>query len=119
MTLQRNLLLSTLALVALLSGCVEGGVHHGMIMRGQVLDLENGVATVCVGTQDGAKVGQVLDVYRFSSRVNSGSPKGGVTYSRSDAGRVKITDLFDEHYAHAQVLTGNPTVNDVVELRVQ
>ena len=115
MNLKRTLLVTVLATSAALTGCVEGGIRHGFIMRGQVLDVENGVATVCIGTKDGAKVGQVLEVERVT-RVY-GSPKSGAsTYSRSEVGQVKISELFDEHYARAKILSGSPSVNDVVEL---
>ena len=119
MELRRIPLICALAAGVVLTGCVSGGVRHGWIMRGQVLTMDNGVATVCIGTSDGAKVGQVLDVQHIVIKPGN-SPKGmGATFSRSDAGRVEITDLFDEHYAHAKVLSGNPAVNDVVELQMR
>ena len=87
-------------------------------MRGQVLTLDSGVATVCIGARDGAAVGQILEVQHITIRP-SGNAHGTVTFMRTDAGRVKITELFDEHYAKAQVVTGNPAVNDVVELTLR
>jgi len=102
-----------------LSGCVSENVRHGWIMRGQVLALDNGVATVCVGTRDGAKVGQVLEVQHVTFQATSNAHAASPTISRSDAGRVKITELFDEHYARAQIVSGNPAVNDVVEVNMQ
>ena len=106
-------------LAVALTGCVSDNVRHGWIMRGQVLALDNGVATVCVGTRDGAKVGQVLEVRHITVQPTSNPHAAGPTISRSDAGWVKITELFDEHYARAQVVSGNPAVNDVVELNMQ
>jgi hypothetical protein len=119
MKLHRGMLYSVLALAVTLVGCVEGGVRHGWIMRGQVLALDNGVATVCIGARDGAKVGQVLDVQHITVNQTSNPHGPGPTFTRSDAGQVKITELFDEHYARAQVLAGKPAVNDVVELEVR
>jgi len=111
----KPLLLSTIFFAAALAGCIPDNVRHGWVMRGQVLTLENSVATVCIGTRDGAKVGQVLDVQHITSRP-SGNAHDGVVFTRTDAGRVKITELFDEHYARAQVVSGAPAVNDIVEL---
>lgn len=119
MNLQRGMLYSVFALSMTLVGCVEGGVRHGWIMRGQVLSLDNGVATVCIGMRDGAKVGQVLDVQHITVRQTSNPHSVGPTYTRADVGKVKITELFDEHYARAQVVAGNPSVNDVVELEMR
>ena len=119
MNVNRSLLYLTLAMSLTLVGCVEGGVRHGWIMRGQVLTVDAGVATVCIGTRDGAKVGQVLGVERITVKPPVSPKSGNPTISRSDAGRVKIIELFDEHYARAQVVAGSPAVNDVVELEVQ
>lgn len=103
------------ALALSLSACVSGGVRHGYIMRGQVLAIEGDVVSVCIGTQDGAKVGEELDVRRITTKP--GPPKSGPSFVRTDIGRVRIVELFDEHYAHAKVLSGEPQLNDVVEFR--
>lgn len=108
---------SALLMSAAIAGCVPGGLRHGWMMRGQVLAIDGSVATVCIGTSDGARVGQVLDVQRIT--MKPAPPKGTATFVRSDAGKVQIVDLFDEHYAHAKVLSGNPAINDVVELLVK
>jgi hypothetical protein len=118
MTMRRTLFCSLLGLSMTLVGCAEGGVRHGWIMRGQVLAIDNGVATVCVGTRDGAKPGQVLTVERITMKPPVSPKNGSPTFVRSDAGRVRITELFDEHYARAQIVSGNPAVNDVVELEM-
>lgn len=118
MRLSKTFVIPTaLLLAASMTGCVTGGVRHGWIMRGQVLAIEGDVATVCIGTRDGAKVGQVLDVQHIT--MKPAPPKGNTTFVRSDAGKVEIVDLFDEHYAHAKVLAGKPVINDVVELEVK
>lgn len=119
MRVQRLLLLPSILLTIALAGCLPDSVRHGWIMRGQVLALDNGVATVCVGTRDGAKVGQVLEVQHITVQPTSNPHAAGPTISRTEAGRVRITELFDEHYARAQVVAGNPAVNDVVELTMK
>ena len=113
---KRLFLLLTIFSAAALAACVPNTVQHGWIMRGQVLAIDNGVATVCIGTRDGAKVGQVLEVQHITVTPTSNPHNSGPTFSRRDSGRVEITELFDEHYARAQVVSGNPAVNDVVEL---
>ena len=118
MRAKRVVLLPTILLAVSLAGCLPDSVRHGWVMRGQVLALDNGVATVCIGTSDGAKVGQVLEVQHITPKP-SGNSHASVTFTRTDAGRVKITELFDEHYARAQVVAGNPAVNDVVELTMK
>jgi hypothetical protein len=93
----------------------EGSFRHDVLMRGQILEARSGALVVCVGEADGAQVGQVLDVVRHK-RVSRG-PKGpGPRFRRESVGQVRITELFDTHYAQAQVVSGKPKVNDTVEL---
>lgn len=112
-------LILALALSATLAGCsTGGGIRHGWMMRGQVLALDEGVATICIGSSDGAAVGQVLAVQHFTLKYRAGS-RGVPSVTRSDGGQVRITELFDEHYARGVVVRGSPAVNDVVELEVK
>ena len=110
------------SLVPLLSvalmGCVEGGVHHGAMMRGQILDLDNGAATISVGAQDGVKPGQIFDVQHYTHVLGDSSQNRASNYSRSVVGKVQIIEVIDAHYARAQIASGKPSVNDVVELEV-
>jgi hypothetical protein len=107
-----SLLLGTAAL----AGCATNSpARHEYIMRGQVLSVDGSTLTVCVGTLDGAKVGQLLDVIRHVRRTHS--PKAsGSDFRREDVGQVRIASLFDEHYATAEIVKGHPEVNDTVEL---
>ena len=110
--------LLALALACAGTASAEGpGLRHEWIMRGQVLDADASGLVVCVGERDGAAVGQELDVVRHV-RVAGGSKKAGPRYKRESVGRVRITGLFDEHYAEATVVTGSPRANDTVELVV-
>ena len=99
----------------LLSGCATSSpAYHSYIMQGQVLSIDGANLSVCVGEQDGAKVGQVLDVVRHIPRP--ASPKATTpAFRREDVGTVRIVTLFDEHYATAVVVSGQPQVNDTVE----
>ena len=93
----------------------EGGFRHNVFMRGQVLEKEDQTLVVCVGQADGAQVGQVLEVIRHKRR-NRGPRDVGPRYRRESVGQVRITGLFDGHYAEAEVIAGSPKVNDTVEL---
>lgn len=93
----------------------EGSLRHEFLMRGQVIDAEAGALVVCVGDQDGAQIGQELDV--ISHRRVTGSPKeAGPRFRRETVGRVRITSLFDQHYATAEVVHGRASLHDTVEL---
>ena len=99
----------------LLSGCATSSpAYHSYVMQGQVLSIDGANLSVCVGERDGAKVGQVLDVVRHIPRTSS--PKATTpAFRREDVGTVRIVTLFDEHYATAVVVSGQPQVNDTVE----
>ncbi|MEN1925092.1 hypothetical protein WCE59_01875 [Luteimonas sp. MJ146] len=84
-------------------------------MRGQVLEQQDESLVVCVGRADGAQVGQVLDVVRHVRQIRR-SRTGRVRYRREAVGQVRIVELFDTHYAAAEILSGTPRVNDTVEL---
>lgn len=118
MNLHRVLIVSMLVLCTSLVGCASDAIRHGWVMRGQVLAMDDTVATVCVGTRDGAKIGQVFTVQHYTVKYGVGF-KGANSVSRTDVGQVKITELFDEHYARAVVVRGMPAINDVVELEMQ
>lgn len=111
-------LLTPLALLLALAGtahAAEGGFKHEVLMRGQILEAEAGSLVVCVGKQDGAEVGQILTVVRHTRAAHehkSPAPR----FRREAVGSVRITTLFDEHYATAEVVDGEPKVNDTVEL---
>ena len=99
----------------LLSGCATSSpAYHSYVMQGQVLSIDGSNLNVCVGERDGATVGQVLDVVRHVPRPSS--PKATTpAFRREDVGTVRIVTLFDEHYATAVVVSGQPQVNDTVE----
>ncbi len=87
---------------------------HKYIMRGSVLDVSDGTAYLCIGTEQGAKVGQEFTVYRY---VKIMMPRKGVQwqYRIDTVGKVKITDT-ESHMAHASIVSGDVKANDVVEL---
>ncbi len=113
--MKRNYILgAALAIfVIAVTGCASfGSISHKYIMRGQILEAEGSDVYLCIGSADGAQVGQEFSVYRF---VKSGRRYPSVL--KQEKGTVKIIEIVDEHYAKAKVLTGEAKVNDVVELK--
>jgi hypothetical protein len=49
-------------------------------------------------------------------RVTGKDEQPGPRYRREPSGTVRITSLFDEHYATAEIVTGAPGIHDTVEL---
>jgi hypothetical protein len=89
---------------------------HKYIMRGQILEVADNEAYLCVGSRDGAKVGQELAVYRFVRMPTVTSKSPLPIYKRESAGRIKIVEIMDEHYARARVLSGDVKANYVAEM---
>ncbi|MFA5183688.1 MAG: hypothetical protein WC405_20455 [Syntrophales bacterium] len=88
---------------------------HQYLMRGQVLEVKDGTAYLCLGSEEGAKVGQVFTVRRY---VNMGYQKGGQPRYRIDrVGTVRITEV-ETHMASAKIVTGDVKANDIVELDI-
>lgn len=109
-------LLATLALVA--SGCASTGAgYHRYVMRGLVVGVVDQDVSICIGTRDGAKVGQELDVYRIVKQTSA--PKGPSTYDREKTGVVRIEEIFNEHFARARVVSGEVREGSVAELEVK
>ena len=86
--------------------------RHKFFMRGQVLEVADGKVYLCLGTEQGAQVGQVFTVTRY---VNIGGARGG-HYRIDPVGTVKITEV-ESHMAWAKIITGDVKVHDVVDLK--
>jgi hypothetical protein len=93
----------------------EGSFKHEFMMRGQILEADASALVVCVGEKDGAQVGQELEVISHR-RITGTSKKAGPRFRRETVGRVRITSLFDDHYATAEVVEGKAALHDTVEL---
>jgi hypothetical protein len=108
-------ILSVLVLfLFVLSASCAASVYHKYLMKGSVLEVTDGMAYICVGTNDGAKAGQELTVLRF---IRTGNPAHGtLTFKREEVGKVKIMEIVDEHMANAKIISGEVKVNDIVEL---
>ena len=107
---RRRPLLAALVLAGMLAGPAWAGetaFKHEYMMRGQVLEVEAAGVVVCVGKKDGAEVGQVLDVVRHVP-TSSHTKTAGPRFRSEEVGTVKITALFDDHDATAEVVKGSP-----------
>jgi hypothetical protein len=80
-------------------------------MKGSIIETYDSYIYLCIGSNDGAEVGQELDVYKIRTISKARS-----TFQREHAGKVKITEIVDEHFAKAKVISGKAAKNDVVEL---
>ena len=110
-----NLFLAILFIAA--AGCATmETVGHKYMMKGQILEVSDGEAYLCIGSAEGAKAGQEFLVYRHLKLPSTGSKQASPSYKREQVGSVKITQVVDEHYARANIISGNIKVNDVAEL---
>src|SRR3546814_471315 len=100
----------------LLAGSVSAGpVYHKLVMQGQVLSVDGNALVVCIGKSNGAEVGQELNLVRHVR--DSAAPKaGGPGFHREAIGKVRIAEIFDAHYARAEVVQGTAKASDMVEL---
>ncbi len=108
-----NLLLAILLITAAGCAALETS-EHKYYMRGQVLEVRDGTAFLCIGSEEGAKIGQVFTVHRY---VNVEPRRQAQPHYRIDfVGMVKITEI-ESHMASAKIIDGDIQANDVVELK--
>jgi len=86
-------------------------LYHGFFMKGSIIEASNSDLYLCIGSKDGASVGQELDVYKIFGESTKGSG-----FRRVHTGKVKITEIVDEHFAKARVISGKAEKYDIVEL---
>jgi hypothetical protein len=91
----------------------QTGLHSSM-MKGSVIEIENSNVYICIGSRDGAKVGQELDVYNIGAKpmVYKGPP----SFERKHTGKLKIIEVLDEHFARAILVSGKAEIAYIVEL---
>ncbi len=111
-----NALLAIVVVMA--AGCATmESVGHKYMMKGQVLDVTDNSAYLCIGSKDGAEVGQEYAVYKFVRAVNPNPKFAAQPYFRREkAGKIKITEIVDEHMAKATITAGEVQVNYMAEL---
>ncbi|SPJ15894.1 conserved hypothetical protein [Syntrophobacter sp. SbD2] len=91
---------------------------HKYIMRGQILDVTGDTVYLCIGSSEGAKVGQEFAVVKFVKVPNPNPAKSPAPhFKREETGVVKITEIVDEHMALAKIVSGAAKVNYMVELK--
>jgi hypothetical protein len=113
--MKNGMVVSTMLLILLLAmGCATmETAKHQYFMRGQVLEVRDGTAYLCLGTEQGAQVGQVFAVKRY---VRIGLQRGGQPQYKVDSvGTVRITEV-ESHMANASIVSGDVRANDIVEL---
>lgn len=99
------------------AGCATmQAVEHKYFMKGQVLDVSDSEAYLCIGSAEGAKAGQEFPVFRYVKLPFAGPKQTTPSFKREEVGSVKITQVVDVHYARATILSGDIKVNDVAEL---
>jgi hypothetical protein len=96
---------------------LAASAYHKYFMKGSIIEASEEGIYLCIGTEDGAKAGQVLDVMRIS-RVPGGSPKAAPKFKRENVGKVEILEVVDEHFARAKKVSGEVRVSDMVELEL-
>lgn len=111
--------------ILLVGSCasIQGG-YHAYVMRGSIVDTSGSHVYLCIGSNDGASVGQELYMYKITQASTSSTgqitregrvPRNPV-YSKQFTGKVKIIEIVDEHFAKAEVISGRAEQNDIVEL---
>jgi hypothetical protein len=101
----------------IVSGCANSDFSHKYMMKGQVVLAENDNIVVCIGLDDGAKVGQILDVYKFV--MNDDNDEGADFFMQVKTGKVKISKIINEHFAKITVLEGTVKQNNMVQLKIK
>ena len=101
--------------VGLLTACAGSQFYHENIMRGQVVGIDNDEVVVCIGSEDGAEMGQELQVYRYvwEGAVEEGDDDYRVDY----VGTLQIKSVVNDHFARAISTKGNVKKHDIVELK--
>ncbi len=90
----------------------QSPTYHRILMKGSVIHTTDTGVYLCIGKKDGASVGQELDVYKITF---TGQPKAP-SFKREKTGKVRITEIIDEHFATAVIVSGMAVMNDIVEL---
>lgn len=115
MSKRNGLTYALLAMVVVIAGCANlQSAEHKYLMRGQIVEVDNNRAYVCVGSADGARVGQNVKVQHASRQT--GSSKQVPAYRLETTGRAEITEIVNEHFAWATLTSGTMLAYDQIEL---
>ena len=122
------IVLITLGLFTLAScattSCQKYSMGGGIAIKGSVVKVADRGVYLCVGSLDGASIGQELEVWRtiygVGSKANTSITSGSISsgeISENMVGKVKITKILDEHYSFAEVISGEARLHDIVEAK--
>jgi hypothetical protein len=105
-------------LVVAMAGCSRmDTARHEMLMKGQFLEVTDNSAYLCIGSKDGAEVGDQFAVYKFTRVANPDSKYAAhPKYDREQVGKIKITEIVDEHMAKANIASGEVKPTYFIEL---
>jgi hypothetical protein len=102
-------------LIVTMAGCSRmESERHKILMKGQILEVTDNSAYLCIGSKDGAEVGDQFAVYKFTRVANPDAAHPH--YEREQVGKIKITEIVDEHMAKANIVAGEVKPNYFVEL---
>lgn len=118
---------TTMVAILLLLGTIAGCTVSHETMRGSVLMKLDDEAHICIGRDDGVSVGDILFVYRvkvdgqwwlsdYQRRYPTASLKK-INYQKVKMGEVRVTEIFNEHFAAVRLINGELQGGDIVEKR--
>ena len=110
-----------LAALFLFAGCSTS--HEAM--RGSVMMKFDDRAHVCIGSDDGVRVDDVLAVYRirvddmwwlsdYERRFPTAEYRKP-NYQKIKVGEAKVIEIFERHFATVRVISGELQPSDIVE----
>ncbi len=107
-----KMILIVFATTFLLNCATASGVYHGAIMKGSVVSATGNEGVICIGSKDGAEVGQIWKTSKVEIQGTGKTSK----YIWLNAGSVKIVEVIDEHFAKVSVVEGKLEKGYVAEL---
>jgi hypothetical protein len=109
-----RLLLLLMAALMISSYATAQTGYHANIMKGSIIEMQDSKIFICIGSRDGAKVGQELDVYNVGAKpMMYNEPLG---FKREHTGKIRIVEILDEHFARATLVFGKAERGYIVEL---
>lgn len=105
---------------AIVAACSPG--HE--VMRGSVVMMVQNGAHICLGSEDGVRVGELLTIYRTKEIPlpnepmvpdGSGRYQPRVKHELVKVGMARVTAILGEHYAAIELIEGELEASDIVE----
>ena len=101
---------------SLFTACASSPFYHKNFMRGQVVDVSDLEAVLCIGSNDKSQHGKILSVYRVVYITDSVS-EGEDLYLRDYVGEIQISNVINKHFARARINSGMVKKHDIVEFK--